>query len=52
MHQPLAFVLLLVGGILLTCIILLTSSSLFTFYVLETIRRILRLSKRKVKPNV
>jgi len=51
MHQPLAIVLLLVGGVLVTGIVLFTSSSLFACYVLDSIRRILRLSKREVKPN-
>lgn len=46
MHLPLAIVLLLVGGVLFASIILFCSSSMFTFYVLETIRRILRLSKK------
>jgi hypothetical protein len=45
MHHALALVLLLAGGVLVAGIILVTSCSLFACYVLDTIRRILRLTK-------
>ncbi len=47
MHHPVAFVLLLTAGLLVSFIIFITSSGLFGLYVAETVRRIQRLRRRK-----
>ena len=47
MSNFLAVVLLLVTGILVAFVIIVTSSGLFVYYILETVRRFLRLRRRK-----
>jgi hypothetical protein len=47
MSNFLAVVLLLVTGLLVAFVIMLTSSGLFGYYIVETVRRFLRLRRRK-----
>jgi len=46
MSDALAILLLLLIGLLMAFVVMLTSSGLFTYYIFETVRRILR-SRRK-----
>jgi len=50
MSDALAIVLLLVTGLLMALTILVTSSGLFGYYIFETVRRIQRLRRTKLKP--
>ena len=47
MSDFLAAMLLLVTGLLMALVIMLTSSGLLGYYTVETVRRVLRLRKRK-----
>ena len=49
MSDALTIGLLLVTGLLMTLVVMFTSSGLFGYYILETVRRILRERKRKQK---
>ena len=49
MSPVLVIALVLAGGLVTAFIVLLTSSSLFGFYIFESIRRILRLSSKRPK---
>jgi hypothetical protein len=49
MSDSLTIVLLLVTGLLMALVIMFTSSGLFAYYIVESVRRILRLRKRKQK---
>ena len=47
MSHAVAFWLLLAAGLATALVVLLTSSGLFGYYILETIRRILRMSTKR-----
>jgi hypothetical protein len=50
MCDALTIVLLLATGLLLVLVIMFTSSGLFGYYIVETVRRILRTRRTKLEP--